>query len=92
MNVRNLYPCQFEELRHKIDLSISSEDLESLGADTSNWLAADWVTWFNGRNIHDELVIKSFDGYDFHCDDFFCTAGKYDEYPDREDVANNENL
>lgn len=86
MNVRNLYPCQFEELRDKIWYSLSSDDLENVGADTSNWLAIDWVTWYNSKPISDELVIKSFDGYDFTCDDFFCTAMKYDEYPDRDEV------
>lgn len=92
MNVRNLYPCQFEELREEIFYSLTSEHLEDVGADTSKWLAADWAEWYNGRPISDELVVKSFDGYDFHCDDFFCTSGKYDKYPDREDVTNNDGL
>lgn len=84
MNVRNLYPCQFEELREKLELTYSEDELRDIGADIDYWDNIDWNNWDCG-NIPNELVIKSFDGYDFHCDDFFCTAGEYDEYPDREE-------
>lgn len=83
MNVKNLYPCQLEELRNKIDFADTVEHLNDVGADTSRWTDGDFRNWICGE-IPDALVIKSFEGYDFHCDDFFCTAGKYDEYPDRE--------
>lgn len=83
MKVTELYPCQFEELRNKIDFADTKEHLEDIGADTTRWNDADHHNWIIGE-IPDELVIKSFEGYDFVCDDFFCTAGKYDEYPDRE--------
>lgn len=84
MNVRNLYPCQFEELREKLDFADTIEHLEDVGAIIDGWTDEDHRQWITSE-ISDELVVKSFDGYDFHCDDFFCTAMKYDEYPDREE-------
>ena len=85
MNVRNLYPCQFEELREKINYALTIEELElSAGACICEWNDDDYRHWIVGE-ISDELVIKSFNIYDFGCDDFFCTAMKYDEYPDREE-------
>ena len=84
MNVRNLYPCQFEELREKLDFADTVEHLEDVGACISEWTDEDYRQWITSE-ISDELVIKSFDVYDFGCDDFFCTAMKYDEYPDREE-------
>lgn len=85
MKVTNLYPCQFEELRNKIDFADTVEHLEDVGADITRWNDADYHDWIIG-NIPDDLVTKSFEGYDFVCDDFFCTAGQYEEYPDRKDV------
>lgn len=91
MNVRNLYPCQFEELREKIRFADTLEHLQDVGVCIDNWTDEDNRHWILDE-IPDELVIKSFDGYDFHCDDFFSTAGQYDEYPDRKDVTNNVGL
>lgn len=84
MNVKNLYPCQFEELREKLDFADTVEHLEDVGACIDGWTDEDYRQWITSE-ISDELVIKSFDIYDFTCDDFFCTAMKYDEYPDREE-------
>ena len=83
MTVQNLYTEQFEELREKLEWSYTSDDLEAVGAFTEEWTPEDVNNWCEG-NITDELVIKSFDGYCFVCDDFFCTAGQYDKYPDKE--------
>lgn len=91
MNIRNLYPCQFEELRNKLDFAYTVSDLENVGAHIDRWTDDDYRQWITSE-ISDALVIKSFDGYDFYCDDFFCTARQYDEYPDREDVTNNAGL
>lgn len=87
MNVKDLYPCQFEELREKLNFANTKEDLESVGVCTEEWDEGDRDNWNEGI-VTDDLVIKSFFLYDFHCDDFFCTAGKYDEYPDRETDVN----
>lgn len=83
MTVRNLYPEQFEELREKLYFAMTESDLEDIGANTDTWQPIDFEDW-NCYNITDELVIKSFDCYDFGIDDFFCTAMKYDEYPDKD--------
>lgn len=32
--------------------------------------------------VSDEDLEAEYGGIDFHCDDFFCTAGQYDKYPD----------
>ena len=84
MTVKNLYKEQFEELRGKLEFACNSEDLEAVGAITEDWNDNDIQNWIDD-NITDELVIKSFDIYNFTCDDFFSTAGMYDEYPDKED-------
>jgi len=90
MNVRNLYACQFEELREKLDFADTVEHLEDVGAHIDGWTDNDYYQWTTST-ISDALVIKSFDGYDFTCDDFFCTAGQYDEFPDREVDVNHVN-
>ena len=89
MTVQNLYEEQFEELRYKLIFCYSADDLEATGANIDEWTDEDWSKWANASvcdplRITDELVIKSFDGYDFGIDDFFCTAGQYDKYPDKE--------
>lgn len=84
MTVQNLYKEQFEELRKKLVFTYDVDDLESVGAFVETWTENDWENWSN-NNITDDLVIKSFDGYCFGIDDFWCTAGKYEEYPDKED-------
>ena len=86
MKVTELYPCQFEELREKLDFADTIEHLQDVGACIDDWTDEDYHNW-TVSEIPDELVVKSFDMYDFGCDDFFfCTAGQYEEYPDREDV------
>lgn len=84
MTVKNVYPIQFEELRCLIKYCLSESELQDVGIDTSAWNEEDWRLWGIGC-IEDDLVIKSFEGYDFTCDDFFRTAGNYEEYPDIED-------
>ena len=84
MTVQNLYEEQFEELREKLVFTYDVDDLESVGAFVETWTENDWENQSN-NNITDDLVIKSFDGYFFGIDDFWCTAGKYEEYPDKED-------
>jgi len=84
MTVKNLYKEQFEELREKLEFAYDEESLENVGAFTEGWNEHDVEEWLENR-ISDELVIKSFEGYSFGCDDFWCTAGRYDEYPDKED-------
>ncbi len=84
MTVKNLYKEQFEELREKLEFAYDNESLEAVGAITEDWNDNDIQNWIDD-NITDELVIKSFDIYNFVCDDFFSTAGQYDKYPDKEE-------
>ena len=84
MTVKNLYKEQFEELREKLEFAYDEESLEDVGAFIEGWNEHDVEEWLENR-ISDDLVIKSFEGYSFGIDDFWCTAGRYDEYPDKED-------
>ena len=86
MTVKNLYKEQFEELREKLEFAYDDESLEAVGAITEDWNYDDIQNWID-NNITDELVIKSFEIYSFSCDDFWSTAGKYDEYPDKEETT-----
>lgn len=83
MTVQNLYTEQFEELREKLNLCGCVPDFEAIGADYSAWDFEEIIEWYND-NVTDNMVIKAFKGYDFTCDDFVCTAGQYDKYPDKD--------
>lgn len=74
-----LYVIQYEELREKLQFACSLEDLENIGADTGEWTDKDFENWENSI-ITDEMIEKSFSGYSFGCDDFFCTAFNYDNF------------
>lgn len=84
MNVRNLYPEQFEELRELLIFEPSYSHLAETLCICDDWTDEDRENWAAGK-VTDELVIKSFDGICFVCDDFGCTAFQYDKYPDKED-------
>lgn len=89
MTVQNLYTEQFEELRGKLIFCYSADDLEDVGANTDEWTEEEWAKWSNAGVcdpllITDEMVIKAFGLYDFGIDDFFCTAGQYETYPDKD--------
>lgn len=84
MTVQNLYKEQFEELREMIYWTYYREDLENIGANTEDWTKEECEIWNQNKEITDNMVVKAFGGYDFTCDDFFSTAGKYEEYPDKE--------
>lgn len=83
MTVQNLYEEQFEELREKLYFADRTDDLEAIGANTEEWTSAEWDKWRYGINT-DDMVVKAFGHYDFGIDDFFCTAGQYDKYPDKD--------
>lgn len=75
MNIKELRAEQFEELREKLAFCYKTEELEAVGANHEIWTNQDIEDWIN-NDITDELVIKSFEHYDFVEDDFFCTASK----------------
>lgn len=81
-NNLNIYDEQFEELRDKLFWTNDEDDLEAVGAVTDDWTKEEWEEYEN-NHITDEMVNKAFCGYSFTCDDFFCTAGQYDKYPDK---------
>lgn len=83
MKVTNLYEVQFKELREKLLFAYNEDDLEAIGANTEEWTYEEWVKWQYGINT-DLMVKKAFGHYDFGIDDFFCTAGQYDTYPDKD--------
>lgn len=84
MNVKNLYPEQFEELRWNLIMSGTLDDIDHLLGNVDEWTDEEVEKWYNGE-VTDEMVIKTFAPYDFVCDDFGCTAGQYDKYPDRKE-------
>lgn len=81
-NNLNIYEEQFEELREMLYFADTQEDLDAIGANTDEWSSDEWDKWQYGINT-DSMVNKAFCGYSFTCDDFFCTAGQYDKYPDK---------
>ena len=81
-NNLNIYEEQFEELREKLFWAYDLEELEAVMADTEEWTDEEWNNWKESY-ITDEMVNKAFCCYSFTCDDFFCTAGQYDKYPDK---------
>ena len=83
MTVKNLYPEQFEELRSKLFFTYNEDDLDCIGAITDTWTDEEWENWSNGV-ITDDMTVKAFDVYDFGCDDSFCTAMMYEEFPDKD--------
>ena len=74
-----LYEIQYEELREKLQFACFLEDLGSIGANVEEWTDKDIENWKNNI-ITDEMIEKSFSGYSFGCDDFFCTAFNYDNF------------
>ena len=83
MKVSNLYDIQKEELIEKLCFCNTSTDVEEVCFGLPDWTFAEVVNW-QGDVITDEMLEKAFGWCDFTCDDFFCTAGKYDEYPDKD--------
>lgn len=83
MKVNNLYDIQKEELIEKLNFCNTYTDIEEVCGGLPDWTFEEVVNWQNDV-ITDEMLEKAFGWCDFTCDDFFCTAGKYDEYPDKD--------
>lgn len=81
---KRLYWQQYYELEERLQFTYSEEDLEAVGADTSEWTDEEWNKWAVGE-ITDEMIEKSFAHYSFSCDDFGYTARQYSRFKHTDD-------
>ncbi len=81
---KRLYWQQYYELEERLQFTYSAEELEAVGADTSEWTDEDWSNWAVSE-ITDEMIEKSFSHYAFTCDDFGYTARQYARFKHTDD-------
>lgn len=86
MNVYELYRIQLEELQERVNMCYSVNDLDAVGVNTEDMDPEEIENILNS-NVELDVICKLFNGYEFGCDDFFSTAGKYEEYPEDNNIV-----